>query len=59
MSVDVSAGSLDLRLPDGAYDVRSDVSAGDFENGLNTDASSGNVVDVTVSAGTVTIRGAR
>lgn len=59
VTVDVSAGSLELRLPDDAYDVRSDVSAGDFENRLNTDASSGNVVDVTVSAGSVTIVGAR
>ena len=42
-----------------AYDVRSDVSAGDFENGLNTDADARNVVDVTVSAGSVTITGAR
>jgi hypothetical protein len=55
VTVDVSAGSLDLRLPDETYDVRSDVSAGDFENGLRTDADAGNVVDVTVSAGTVTI----
>jgi len=57
--VEVSAGSLDLRLPDAAYDVRSDVSAGDFENGLDTDADARNVVDVTVSAGSVTITGAR
>ena len=55
VTVDVSAGSLDLRLPDETYDVRSDVSAGDFENGLRTDADAANVVDVTVSAGTVTI----
>jgi hypothetical protein len=55
VTVDVSAGSLDLRLPDQTYDVRSDVSAGDFENGLRTEAGAPNVVDVTVSAGTVTI----
>ncbi len=59
VTVDVSAGSLDLRLPDDTYDVRSDVSAGDFENGLRTEAGAGNVVDVTVSAGTVTITEAR
>jgi hypothetical protein len=39
--------------------VRSDVSAGDFENGLRTELGARNVVDVTVSAGTVTINGAR
>lgn len=59
VTVDVSAGSLDLRLPDETYDVRSDVSAGDFENGLRTDADAPNVVDVTVSAGSVTITEAR
>ena len=55
VTVDVSAGSLDLRLPEDTYEVRSDVSAGDFENGLSTEAGSRNIVDVTVSAGTVTI----
>ncbi len=59
VTVDVNAGSLDLRLPDGAYDVRSDVAAGDFENQLTTDADADAVVDVTVSAGSVTIRSAR
>lgn len=59
VTVDVSAGSLDLTLPDAAYDVRSDVSAGDFENGLRTEPGARNVVDVTVSAGTVTIEGPR
>ena len=59
VTVDVSAGSLDLRLPDATYDVSSDVSAGDFENGLPTELGARNVVDVTVSAGTVTITTAR
>lgn len=59
VTVDVSAGSLDLRLPDGTYDVRSDVSAGEFDNRLSTETGARNVVDVTVSAGTVTIASAR
>ena len=59
VTVDVSAGSLDLTLPQAAYDVRSDVSAGDFDNRLNTEPGARNVVDVTVSAGTVTITAAR
>jgi hypothetical protein len=59
VTVDVSAGSLDLRLPDAVYDVRSDVSAGDFENGLQTERGARNVVDVTVSAGSATILAAR
>lgn len=57
--IDVSAGSLDLTLPSETYDVRSDVSAGDFENGLRTEAGSENQVVVTVSAGTVTVDSAR
>lgn len=57
--VDVSAGSLDLVLPDGAYDVRSEVSAGDFDNRLNTEAGARNQVNVTVSAGSVMIDSAR
>ena len=59
VTVEVSAGSLDLRLPDATYDVSSDVSAGDFENGLPTELGARNVVDVTVAAGTVTITTAR
>ena len=59
VTVDVSAGSLDLRLPDATYDVRSDVSAGEFDNRLSTEMGADKVVDVTVSAGTVTIVSAR
>ncbi|HEX5730016.1 MAG TPA: hypothetical protein VFX99_11380, partial [Microbacterium sp.] len=59
VTVDVSAGSLELTVPDADYDVRSDVSAGEFDNRLRVDADSGNVVDVTVSAGSATISGAR
>jgi hypothetical protein len=59
VTVDVSAGSLDLTLPDAAYDVRSDVSAGEFDNRLSTEVGARNVVDVTVSAGSVTIAEAR
>ncbi|GAA3215495.1 DUF4097 family beta strand repeat-containing protein [Microbacterium terregens] len=59
VTVDVSAGSLDLRLPDGSYDVQSDVSAGEFHNELRTDAGARNVVNVTVSAGSATITSAR
>ena len=41
VTVDVSAGSLDLTLPDAIYDVRSDVSAGDFVNRLTTGSDAG------------------
>lgn len=57
--VGVSAGNLDLTLPSGAYDVRSEVSAGEFDNGLQTESGARNQVDVRVSAGSVTIDGGR
>jgi hypothetical protein len=58
VEVDVSAGSLDLALPDGDYDVTSDVSAGRFDNRLSTSASASNRVAVQLSAGEVTLRSA-
>lgn len=61
VAIDVTAGSLDLRLPDGTYDVRgdSDSAAGKLHNGLTASSTSSNVVDVKVSAGEVTLRQAR
>lgn len=58
VSVDVSAGSLELTLPGGTYDVRSDVSAGEFDNRLRTSRGAANQVEVTVSAGTATLMSA-
>ena len=54
--VDVSAGQLKLALPEGAYDVRQDVSAGSLNSDLRQDPDSANVVRVSVSAGTVNLR---
>lgn len=56
VDVEVSAGSLDLSVPQGAYDVRSDVAAGDFENGVGTTPGADSDVTVRVSAGSVTLR---
>lgn len=50
--VSVSAGSLTLTLPDEAYDVSSDVSAGDFDNQLRTESGASARVFVEVAAGT-------
>ncbi|MCK6066422.1 MULTISPECIES: hypothetical protein [Microbacterium] len=47
----VSAGSLQLTLPDDVYDVRSDVSAGGFDNGLRTASDASAQVFVEVAAG--------
>jgi hypothetical protein len=56
VQIDVSAGSLELLLPPGTYDVRSDVSAGGLDNRLEAGRGGGSgTVDVQVSAGDVTL----
>ncbi len=52
-TIEVSAGSLELELPDAPYDVRSDVSAGSFDNRLETETAAPHLVTVEVSAGRV------
>lgn len=54
--LDVSAGSLRLDVPEGEYDVQSDVSAGDFENRLRSTPGAASTVTVTVSAGNAELR---
>ncbi|MFV0373762.1 hypothetical protein [Microbacterium sp.] len=58
VDIAVSAGSVDMTLPDGAYAVASDVSAGSFQNRLTSVAGSTSQVTVGVSAGDVTLRSA-
>lgn len=58
VEVNVSAGSLDLALPEGDYDVTSNVSAGQLDNRLDTSASASNRVAVELSAGQVILRSA-
>lgn len=56
VEIEVSAGSLELVVPRGGYRVSSDVSAGSFDNNLSsTSSSSGHVIDVSVSAGSVVV----
>ncbi len=54
--IDVSAGSLDLTVPDETYSVTQNVSAGSLDNGLNTEADSRYEIDATVSAGSAVLR---
>lgn len=56
VTVDVSAGRLDLTLPDEAYAVTTEVSAGQFENRLNVDSRSEHRVSVSVAAGFALLR---
>lgn len=51
----VSAGSLDLTLPEAEYALSSDVAAGDFDNGLRIDRTSSYRVSVEVAAGSARI----
>lgn len=59
VELDVSAGRLDLVLPEAAYDVRSDVSAGNLDNRLETSQGSRHRVTAEVSAGSAILRSSR
>lgn len=59
LNLDVSAGRIDLEVPDVRYAITSDVSAGDFTHDLTTDPGADRRIDVSVSAGGVTLHGAR
>jgi len=54
--IDVSAGRLDLEIPDTMYALTQEVSAGSFTHDLDTSPSSDHRIDVTVSAGAVVLR---
>jgi hypothetical protein len=54
--VDVSAGSMELTVPEGEYDVTSDVSAGGFDNTLGSSPGASSTIDVQVAAGQVMLR---
>ncbi|WP_244303097.1 DUF4097 family beta strand repeat-containing protein [Leucobacter coleopterorum] len=56
VDVEVSAGSVDLSLPDVAYRVDTDVSAGSVNNKLRTNPTSKHLISVETSAGSVTLR---
>lgn len=56
IALDVSAGSLQLTVPEGDYDVISDVSAGGFDNGIGSTPGAASTIRVDVSAGDATLR---
>lgn len=53
VAIDVSAGALDLTVPDEEYDLRQDVSAGSLESRLQQSSNSANRITASVSAGSV------
>ncbi|WP_203136232.1 hypothetical protein [Microbacterium sp. JZ31] len=58
VDIGVSAGSLDLTLPAGEYDVQEDISAGAIDNRLETASASEHQVAVDIAAGHVSLRSA-
>ena len=56
ITINVSAGSLDLTVPDETYNVSQDVSAGSLDNRLDHSSDSRHRIDATVSAGSVILR---
>lgn len=56
VTIDVSAGSLSLELPDVQYRVSQNVSAGSVDNDLDTSSSARNTIDVQVAAGSAALR---
>lgn len=55
VSAEVSAGALRLTVPEGDYDVRSDVTAGQFDNAVTSRPGAPSTVSVRVSAGSATL----
>lgn len=57
--IDVSAGSVDLTVPDVGYAITQDVSAGSLDAKVDQSDPGDRTIDVTVAAGSVTVRPGR
>lgn len=55
-TIEVSAGSADLTVPDVSYDITQNVSAGSLDAKVDQSGSDRRAIDVTLSAGSLTIR---
>lgn len=56
VELDVSSGSARVTVPEGEYDVTSDVSAGNLDNGLGSTPGADSTIRVQVSAGQAVLR---
>lgn len=56
VQVDVNAGSMNLTVPEGDYDVTSDVAAGGLDNRIGSSPGAASSIHVEVSAGQVTLQ---
>jgi len=59
IDADVSAGTLRMTVPEGDYDVTSDVSAGEFENEIGSTPGAASTIRVQVSAGQAVLKAGR
>ncbi|MFC8680365.1 DUF4097 family beta strand repeat-containing protein [Microbacterium ureisolvens] len=59
VQLDVSAGSLRVTVPEGEYDVTSDVSAGGFDNRIGSTPGASSTIQVQVSAGEAVLSAGR
>lgn len=57
--IDVSAGSVDLTVPDESYTITQDISAGSLDAKVDQSGGSSRTIDVSLAAGSVTIRPGR
>lgn len=55
-TIDVSAGSLDLTVPDESYSIIQDVSAGSLDARVDQSGTARHTIEVSLSAGSATIR---
>ena len=55
IDLDVSAGSLELQLPDVPYAVTSETAFGDFTSNLDTQSGAPRTIDVELAAGDITL----
>jgi hypothetical protein len=59
ISAEVSAGLLTLVVPEGDYDISSEVSGGSFEDRVSSTSGASSTISVEVSAGQAVLRSAR
>ncbi|WP_417563472.1 DUF4097 family beta strand repeat-containing protein [Microbacterium sp.] len=59
LTLSASAGSMDVTVPAGSYDVTSDTSAGSFDNRLGSSPDASSTVRVDVSAGRIVLQPSR
>jgi hypothetical protein len=56
LEIDVSAGSAEVTVPEGDYNIVSDVTAGDFDNRVGSTPDADSTVNVQVSAGKAVLK---